>query len=285
MGCLFAGGLASAGCGVSLIVRHTPDASTGAVTIDSDDGSKSYELTLEDPNSATTVSQLLVCTKANDVGAAIAAIAHRILPGAPIVIAANGMGYLDDISTLLPANPVYCCLSTDGAYRLGPLHIRHAGRGSNLIGSPENRPQPEWLQPWKTGFLTVDWSPDINAAQWHKLAINCAINPLTALHRCRNGELARSKQLAEQVTSLCEEISSISAAAGFTRSAGRLRADVMAVIENTADNRSSMLQDVLAGRETEINYITGYLLSTAQRLDMDAPLNKKLLREVMALEQ
>ena len=285
MGCLFAGGLASAGCGVSLLQRHKPSQNTGMVTIDSANDSNSYRLLLEDKHSARPIDHLLVCTKANDIAAAVADIAHRVAPDAPIVVAANGMGYLADISLLLPANTVYCCLSTDGAYQLEPLHIRYAGRGSNLIGSPSGLPEPGWLQDWRSGFLDVGWSPDIRAAQWHKLAINCAINPLTALNRCRNGELARTEKLRKQVSQLCEEIAAISTAAGFTCTAASLREDVMAVIENTAQNRSSMLQDVLAGRKTEIEFINGHMLRTARRLDVDAPLNQELLQEVIALAQ
>ena len=62
-----------------------------------------------------------------------------------------------------------------------------------------------------------------------------------------------------------------------------LSAKKVAVITATAENRSSMLQDAAAGRPTEIDFITGHLLHTAESLGLDAPLNRKLLHGVKAL--
>jgi 2-dehydropantoate 2-reductase len=52
------------------------------------------------------------------------------------------------------------------------------------------------------------------------------------------------------------------------------------VIQGTAGNRSSMLQDVTLGRRTEIDYITGYLLHVAEQLGIDAPHNRALLETI-----
>ncbi|TDG15052.1 2-dehydropantoate 2-reductase [Seongchinamella unica] len=284
MGCLFATAIGSAGGRVSLLLRPPLPATRGEITVESVEGNRTCPVTLDDQNGTSRIEQLLVCTKANDITDAVAGIAHRLKPGAPILLAANGMGYLDWFDRELPDHPIYCCLSTEGAYRIAPLHIRHAGRGRSLIGSPAGLPAPDWLQDWTASFLDVQWENAINRAQWHKLAINCAINPLTALYRCRNGELARNEVLKVLVEQLCDEISIVSAAAGFGDTAATIHRDVAGVIAGTAANRSSMLQDVIAGRTTEINFITGYLLSTAERLNIDAPLHRQLLQQVTELD-
>ena len=116
------------------------------------------------------------------------------------------------------------------------------------------------------------------ACLWRKLAINAAINPLTALLRCTNGELAGDP--ADRVRRLCTEISAVARAAGMGRAVESLENVVFEVIHNTADNRSSMLQDVEAGRPTEIDYITGWLVEQANRLGMDVPANAALLEQV-----
>jgi 2-dehydropantoate 2-reductase len=127
-----------------------------------------------------------------------------------------------------------------------------------------------------------NWDPAIGQSLWLKLAINCAINPLTALHRCRNGELA-GPALAPLLATLCEEIMQVSAAAGFGAVTGDLPAQVAAVVHATANNRSSMLQDVLAGRGTEIDYITGYLLGVASHHGIAVPENESLYRSIVNL--
>ena len=280
MGSLYAAALGAAGCAVSLLLRPPVTATRGEVTVESNDGTSTCPVRLESQDTGGQITHLLVCTKAYDIADAVAGVAQRLGPDTPILLAANGMGYLEWFDSHLPHNPVYCCLSTEGAYPIEPLHIRHAGRGSNLIGSPAGLAAPQWLEDWLASSLDVSWEEHIQEAQWHKLAINCAINPLTALHRCRNGELARNDALKVHVRQLCDEISAVSTAAGFTRTAATIHEDVANVIDNTADNRSSMLQDVMAGRSTEIAFITGYLLSTAARVGVDAPLHRRLLREV-----
>ena len=124
------------------------------------------------------------------------------------------------------------------------------------------------------------WDVDIDSALWLKLAVNCVINPLTAVHGCRNGDLARDSALGTQVGMLCDEVSHISRAAGFADIAANLEATVAAVIASTADNLSSMLQDVTRGSQTEIDYITGYLLQVASQHGIDAPHNRALLERI-----
>jgi len=133
------------------------------------------------------------------------------------------------------------------------------------------------------GVEDCHWDADIDSALWHKLAINCAINPLTAVHGCVNGELAEQPGLAAQVAGLCREISQVSYAAGYTATAQRIAQTAMDVIRATASNQSSMLQDVEAGRQTEINYITGYLLKVADAHGIPAPMNAALYEKVNSL--
>ena len=71
-------------------------------------------------------------------------------------------------------------------------------------------------------------------------------------------------------------------AAGYDQLANDLEDQVFAVIRGTADNRSSMLQDLRAGRRTEIDYLTGYLVRLADELDIPVPMNLELLKEIKA---
>jgi 2-dehydropantoate 2-reductase len=116
------------------------------------------------------------------------------------------------------------------------------------------------------------------------MAINCIINPLTALHNCANGELSQRRDLITQVTTLCGEVSKVTRAAGFTELAAALPQLVAGVIAATANNRSSMLQDVENGRRTEIDYITGFLLRVADQHGIDAPHNRALLKSIKSNE-
>ena len=114
--------------------------------------------------------------------------------------------------------------------------------------------------------------------------INCAINPLTAIHRCRNGELLDKDEWRQQAEMVCAELAAVSRARGQAELAETIRNQAFAVMRSTAANQSSMLRDVLHGRATEIDYITGYLCREAERLGIPCPANQQLLKQVHLLD-
>lgn len=119
----------------------------------------------------------------------------------------------------------------------------------------------------------VAWHNDISAACWQKLAVNCVINPLTGLYNCRNGDVQRYPELIER---LCAEVASVMEMEGYHTSTESLLSYVNNVIRSTADNTSSLLQDLRSQRHTEIDYITGYLLRRARSHGMALPENARL---------
>ncbi len=281
MGCLFAHALTRAGSEVTLVRKHAPRA-RATVTVEGADGTESVTCATVTAKSCGSVAHLLVTTKAYDVANAVASVADHLQGNASVLLMINGMGLAEALARSYPALDIYCGTTTEGAYRKGDLHIRHAGRGSTTVGQ-EGRPEPPaWFGDFAGAVEACHWEPDIDSALWHKLAVNCVINPLTAVHRCRNGALAEG-ELREQVTQLCREVAQVSYAAGYTRTAQNIEADALRVIAATAANRSSMLQDALAGRPTEIDFITGHLLERAGEHGIAAPLNNALLREVRRL--
>ena len=128
------------------------------------------------------------------------------------------------------------------------------------------------------------WDINIDTTLWRKLAINCVINPLTALYGCRNGELATSAY-RPVLQSLCEEVTFACRAAGHGDAVESLLDTALQVIGSTADNRSSMLQDVLKGQRTEIDFINGFLVRAAAVPAPQLPLNRRLIREIKDKER
>lgn len=281
IGCLFATALQRSGLPVTLLLREHH----GQVPVQVDDGDD-HELRYfqtSRPGDAGHIGHLLVTTKAYDVCTAVKSIAHRLDADSQVLLLANGLGYTDELRRALPHIDYFLGSTTEGAYRLRPLHIHHAGRGYTRIGKPACITPPDWFDAWSRAVQPGSWDDDIQATLWLKLAINCAINPLTALHRCRNGELAKPP-LAAQVLDLCEEIAPVCTAAGFPISCAALHDHVCEVIVATAANRSSMLQDALAGRPTECNYISGYLVAAARRHNIAVPRNEELLKRLTDIE-
>lgn len=280
IGCLFAQALHRGGSSVTLAMRHGTPQRSLRVLVEHGEQRCEAQLPVITASDHEPISHLLVTTKAYDVREAVAGIAHLLVDNCVVVLLVNGLGLAEQLAADWPHLDIYCGTTTEGAYTLGAQHIRHAGRGQTRIGKEGLATPPPWFRQWTSAIDTCVWDAHIKRALWSKLAVNCIINPLTAVHGCRNGELGERGELAEQVALLCDEVASISRAAGFGDIARQLPSTVAAVIAGTAGNRSSMLQDVECGRRTEIDYITGYLLQVADRLGIAAPRNRALLEEI-----
>jgi 2-dehydropantoate 2-reductase len=280
IGCLFAQALHRSGSNATLVMRAGTTQRFLPVIVEHGDQRREDQLPVLSASDHQPISHLLVTTKAYDVRDAVAGIAPLLGNKCVVVLLVNGLGLAEQLAADWPQLDIYGGTTTEGAYVIGAQHIRHAGRGQTRIGKEGLATAPPWFGQWSRAIDCCVWDAHITGALWSKLAVNCIINPLTAVHGCRNGELEQRRELAEQVALLCDEVASISRAAGFGEIAQQLPSTVAAVIAGTAGNRSSMLQDVTCGRRTEIDYITGYLLQVADRLGIPAPRNRALLEEI-----
>jgi 2-dehydropantoate 2-reductase len=280
MGCLYAHALQRSGCQTTLVMRKGVHQTSLPLIVEHGAVRSAQQLRVITPDDTEVITHLLVTTKAYDVLAAVAGIAHLLPQDGVVLLLVNGMGLAEQLAANWPRLNIYCGTSTEGAYTVAAQHIHHAGRGETRIGR-QGQPEPaSWFGQWGCVIDPCVWDPNIAAALWSKLAVNCIINPLTALHGCANGALAQRPELAAQVATLCDEVAHISRAAGYSTVAATLQQTVADVIAGTAGNRSSMLQDVTRGRRTEIDYLTGYLLQVAAQHEIAAPHSQALLEGI-----
>ncbi len=280
IGCLNAGRLSSSGCNVTLLMRKGTLQTSLPIIIDRDGTRTTQRLPVVTPDNCKPISHLLITTKAYDVHDAVASIGHLLRKNSTAVLMVNGMGIAEQLRKDWPHLHFYLSTTTEGAYSIAPQHIQHTGQGETRIGRQGQNAPPPWFHQWSRAIDSCFWDDNIESALWAKLAVNCVINPLTALHNCSNGELGQRQELTEHVATLCNEVSNITHAAGFEQIAAALPQRVASVIAGTARNRSSMLQDVEGGRRTEIDYITGFLLRVADQFGIDAPYNRALIQDI-----
>lgn len=289
MACLWAASLAACGHEVTLIARdRSRHAAYHGITLESAAGGEHFEPALETRESATPIARLLVCTKACDALEALAGIAHRLAPEAAVVLLQNGMGFHDEALKLVGSARLFCALSTEGAWCPAPFHVRHAGRGFTLLGRYPRGPRDEaeaLARALPTRRLEIRPVDDIEHEMWRKLAVNCTINALTAVHGCPNGALLEPGAPGRDFTALCAETAAVLEALGQHEIAAELTATAAEVARRTAANRSSMLQDVQARRRTEIDYINGFLCRRADAAGIPCPLHRALCARIHALEQ
>jgi 2-dehydropantoate 2-reductase len=126
---------------------------------------------------------------------------------------------------------------------------------------------------------------DARPAQWRKVIFNAASNPLGALTGLTHGRVCERPDLRALVSGLIAEGTAVAAAQGIT-----LDADPEALIDHAAkpevayDHKASMLQDIEAGRRTEIDYLNGGIVSFGSRLGVPTPLNEAIAALIRGVE-
>lgn len=257
--------------------------------------SSKIEVTLDDGESIAFNNQsledlercdlLVVTVKAWQVKSALLPLLTHLHPDAIILFLHNGMGTVDSLSEQLAHRPVLLGTSTHGALKVNSSTVHHTGIGQTLIGAWNKKGQQcEFVaEVFDHGFSPAQWHSVIQQALWTKLVINCAINPLTAILDCRNGQLA-SHEYREQLFSIVKEAVTCAGVDGVELDAPVLLDTVVNVAKSTAQNYSSMHQDIYNKRQSEIDFINGYVVNIATKHHVDIPNNLSLYQKIKQIE-
>jgi 2-dehydropantoate 2-reductase len=274
--------LARGGLPVHLILRDAQRLkayqAAGGLTLVEQGRSQTFAIPAETPDSTTPIHRLLVACKAYDAEQAVAHLAPRLARDAELILLQNGLGSQDAVAARVPQARCIMASSTEGAFREADWNVVFAGHGFNWLGDPDNPAPPSWLGDLQDSAIPHQWTPDILTRLWRKLALNCAINPLTVLHDCRNGGLQAHQC---EVATLCADLSDLLQRCGQPEAALELQHEVERVIQATAANYSSMYQDVRSGRRTEISYLLGYACRVAARHRCRLPHLERLHRRLV----
>lgn len=212
---------------------------------------------------------VLVLVKAPATRAA-AAIASRMSPRGVLSLQ---NGWVEDLlREPLAGVPAAQGVTTEAAYRQG-RDVRHTGAGETLA-PPGFEDLVSLLR--SAGF-SARIEPRIVQARLRKLLVNACINALTALYRIPNGKVCEPPHM-RHLSRLATEGAAILRAEGVDLDDRAALELVCGIARATAQNRSSMLQDVEAGRETEAEFVTGALLRMAASRSLAAPTHDILYR-------
>ncbi len=220
--------------------------------------------------------------------------AAQLLAGTGLALTLqNGLGNAEILSAVLGAGRVSQGVTLLGSILEEPGRVRFSGLGPTALGSPPGLTQlainvvADFAARWEKLALPVSISAEVDGLVWGKLVVNCAINPLTALLNCRNGELLDDPNTLK----LLDEAATEAARVGL-----RLGVQLPFPVEEAADwarqaalatvgNISSMLADVRRGRLTEIEMINGAVVRLGHQLRVATPVNNSLYAQIKALQR
>jgi 2-dehydropantoate 2-reductase len=202
---------------------------------------------------------------------------------AAIILCHNGLGTIEPVTELLTKNMnLFFCTTSNGLYKNKDA-IFQAGLGesqwSHVAGNNPDKLNNDDLVPLFVRITQVD---NLQKILWKKLIVNCVINPLTALHNVKNGALAQ-QVFAEDIESIIKETLLIANKLGVSLELTAMLKTVNQVIANTAENYSSMNQDVKSHKQTEIDFISGYVVKEGLKLNIPTPISLSLYNQIKAL--
>nr|WP_313956005.1 2-dehydropantoate 2-reductase [Bacillus pumilus] len=191
------------------------------------------------------------------------------LPPHRILFLQNGMAHLLDLENWKTGHSLYIGVVEHGAMKMSDHEVNHTGIGVIKWGAYQHEEAADIknaLNETSSHFQMIYTDEWIKVLE-EKLLVNVCINPLTALLHVRNGELIANSSYEHMMKCAFEEAVSI---LGLSEKK-RLWPYVVSICEKTAENQSSMLQDIVKGRQTERKAILGYLLKKAQAHGVAAP--------------
>jgi len=200
----------------------------------------------------------------------------------------NGYGNVEDIEKFVKSENIIAGTTSHGATLLGPGKIKHAGKGKTIIGKAkgENDSRLSEIKAAleNAGFET-DLSDNVMEIIWSKLLVNIGINALTAVLEIENGRLTEWEESEELVALAVREAVKVANNSGLQFNDEEVIEHVLEVAKATAENKSSMFQDILNKRKTEIEKINGAVVKIGKDNGVETPVNETLTNLVKIKEK
>ncbi|MEM0449268.1 MAG: 2-dehydropantoate 2-reductase [Methanomassiliicoccales archaeon] len=242
--------------------------------------------TAERVSDVPEADMVLITVKAYDTAKALAEIKPIVNSATRVVSLQNGLSNPTLLDKAYPWQSVIGVTNL-GATKSGNGRVFYAGEGDTYFGTlraPRNMAE-EVAEIFTSVGMDAFVSDDIMREVWIKAIVNSAINPLTAIVRCKNGKLLQDEDLRELCHAVCREGEAIAKACGRDLGDKDPFALALDILRKTAENRSSMLQDVEKRRRTEIEEITGELVRKGEENGVQAQVNKTLWHLIRSLSR
>lgn len=229
---------------------------------------------------------ILLTVKSYDTETASSQLRPLLHDQTMVVSLQNGLDNIQKIEKIIEKKHILAGVTTHGALFLKPGIITHTGKGKTIFGELDGH-SSERLKTLVTVFnqagIETQMSTDIEREIWRKAIINSSINPLTGFLGCKNGYLLENPLLEKTVESVCTESSLITSSYGIRVSPVEMIEKTKEVIQDTAQNYSSMLQSIQQGKKTEIDSINGVLLRIGAKQKIDTSFNRILIELIISL--
>jgi len=293
MGGIFGGCLARAGEEVILIdvAQAAVDAiNQDGLLIEQKDGS-TVRVPLQAssrPGAVGPVDLIVNFVKCYHTEAAIRAATPMLGAETAILTLQNGWGNADRIADLVGKERVLVGLTYNSGTLLAPGRVKHSGIGITHVGELDGRTTSR-LEAAVAAFRKagIDTSPSTRILEeiWKKLALNVCTLPTAALLRFAANELIQHDGTNSLMRALLSEVAAVAAAQNIALDEAERWNAIVKLLEQAIGARASMLQDVEAGRQTEIDVVNGAIVEAGRRNGIATPFNEAMVWMVKSLQE
>ena len=283
VGCYFGGMLARAGHDVTLIARamHVQAIRRDGLLLDTQTFHAHVRLRAESDASAVKDAELvLFCVKSIDTGSAGASIAPHLLESAAVLSLQNGVDNAQRLALVLRQQVVLAVVYV-ATEMIGASHLKHQGGGELVI--PDSTLGLRLAALFRPAGIPLHLSDNVTGAQWAKLIVNCAYNPLSAIAQLPFGPLLQEAGVNAVMRDVVEERLAVADAAHI-----QIPGDPWEALRRTGTQfgqYASMAQDLARGKLTEIDHFNGYVVRLGQEFGVPTPVNQSLQVLVKLLER
>ncbi len=212
---------------------------------------------------------------------------QHLHPDALILTLQNGVQAPEMAASAFPGHAVAAGTAFIGARIEAPGHVIHSAAGGLRMGlwlPGRGEAQLPWLiQACRDAAIPIRQDDDPAAMLWRKLLWNCGFNAITAITRRYASEMASNAETAAIVLQAMQETVALARARGINIDEADIRKHIDITL-SMGPVKTSMWQDIEAGRRTEVDYINGYVASQAEAMQLPAAANRMLTRLIHAIE-
>ncbi|HEX9922790.1 MAG TPA: 2-dehydropantoate 2-reductase [Anaerolineae bacterium] len=291
MGSLFGGRLALAGHQVTLIdvwQEHIDAINARGLTLNLVGETHVARCAASRPNDFDgPVDFTILFTKSHQSRAALAGLAQAIRADTPILTLQNGLGNIETIAEWVAHDQIIAGTTTFPSGLEGPGQIRSPGAGQTrimTISGQRTQALAQIAAALDQAGLNCDIDENVEATTWEKVAFNAALNALTAVAGSPVKVIADSDYGRDLAAKVVTEVLSVARAKGIPVNAAAVEASIAMALRDHREHQPSMLQDLLAGRCTEIDSINGAVARQAAELNIPIPVTETLWRLVKLIE-
>lgn len=233
-------------------------------------------------NGGRTADFILIATKAAGYQDALELAVEFAGPQTVIVPLLNGISAEETAKRRFPGNNVVCGFFLGHASVRNDNRIEHDGVGTFYFGTTASD-APETVRRTAELFRRAGIScavpEDMRAALWKKFVLNIGVNQATAHFRADYGELQRNPSRIEFTMRLMREASAVAEKLGVADAAEMPEVAMQTILAMPGNVKTSMFQDVEAGRPTEIALFAGTICRLGRETGVPTPLNDEILHE------